>query len=236
MSKKTKKKNQKEELEDLLDEKTVLDTEDAGAPSDEGKQIVIINNIQPPSQDEAPLRAINLYGDITEEKGQEIVSALLYLESTSPVIVSEAVEETTIVNRPIKLFVSSHGGNVSDMFSIVDVMEMVKENTCDIETVGVGKVMSAGVPILAAGTKGKRKIGKNCRVMLHGVASGIGGSIFRLENELEEIRWIQDKYIECLSANTKLSKSKIKKMIRSQKDVYISAQDAVKYGIVDEII
>ena len=72
--------------------------------------------------------------------------------------------------------------------------------------------------------------------MLHGVASGIGGSIFRLENELEEIRWIQDKYIECLSANTKLSKSKIKKMIKSQKDVYISAQDAVKYGIVDEII
>lgn len=236
MSKKTKKKNESEEsqqIEEILEEKT----EELQAKEDEqSKQIVIINNIQPPAQEDHGLRAINLYGDVTEEKGQEIVSALLYLESTSPVVISEVEEETTIVNRPIKLFVSTHGGNVSDMFSIVDVMEMVKENTCDIETVGVGKVMSAGVPILAAGTKGKRKIGKNCRVMLHGVASGIGGSIFRLENELEEIRWIQDKYIECLSANTKLSKSKIKKMIKSQKDVYISAQDAVKYGIVDEII
>ena len=216
MSKKTKKKNQKEELGDLLDEKTVLDTEDSGVPSDEGKQIVIINNIQPPSQDEAPLRAINLYGDITEEKGQEIVSALLYLESTSPVIVSEAAEETTIVNRPIKLFVSSHGGNVSDMFSIVDVMEMVKESTCDIETVGVGKVMSAGVPILAAGTKGKRRVGRNCRIMLHNVMAASGGTILSMENELEEIKWVQERYIETLASSTKLTPSKIKKMLKSK--------------------
>jgi len=136
----------------------------------------------------------------------------------------------------MNLFVSTHGGSVSDMFSIIDVVEMIKKNTCDIATVGIGKVMSAGVPILASGTKGKRKIGKNCRIMLHGARAAVGGSIFTLENELEEIRWIQEKYIECLSKYSKLTKTKLRKMIKSQKDVYISAEDAVKYGIVDEII
>ena len=222
MPKKQKEKNKKKEENKEID-----------------KQIVIINNISPPA-DEGQLRAINLYGDINEGRAQEIVSALLYLESTSPKLIQgpdpEAMEESLVINQDMKMFISTHGGNVSDMFSIIDVMEMVKKNTCDIATVGVGKVMSAGVPILASGTKGKRKIGKNCRIMLHGVASAVGGSIFRLENELEEIRWVQEKYIECLSGCSKLTKPKLKKMIKSQKDVYISAEDAVKYGIVDEII
>ena len=90
------------------------------------------------------------------------------------------------------MMVSTHGGTASDMFSILDVMDMVKERTCDIETFGIGKVMSAGVPILAAGTKGKRKVGRNCRIMLHNVMAGTGGTIFSMENELEEIKWVQE--------------------------------------------
>ena len=203
------------------------------------KQIVIVNNISPP-MDENQLRAINLYGDITETRAQETIGGLLYLESTAPKLLQSAPnfesDDPVVINQDMKMFISTNGGNVSDMFSIVDVMGMIKKNTCDIETVGVGKVMSAGVPILASGTKGKRKIGRNCRIMLHGVAAMAGGSIFRLENELEEIRWIQEKYIECLTACSKLTKPRIRKMIKSQKDVYISAEDAVKYGIVDEII
>ena len=96
--------------------------------------------------------------------------------------------------------------------------------------------MSAGVPILAAGTKGKRRIGRNCRIMLHGVSAGYAGNVLNLENELEEIKWMQKSYIECLASRTKLSKKKIKKMIKSQKEVYISAKQAIKYGIADEII
>jgi ATP-dependent Clp protease protease subunit len=96
--------------------------------------------------------------------------------------------------------------------------------------------MSAGVPILAAGTKGKRKIGKNCRIMLHNVMAGFGGTIFNMENELEEIKWVQDRYIETLAEYTNLTKRKLKKMLKSQRDIYISAEKAVKLGIADEII
>tara|TARA_B100000212_G_scaffold338384_1_gene314821 strand:- start:376 stop:1077 length:702 start_codon:yes stop_codon:yes gene_type:complete len=204
------------------------------------KQIVIINNIQAPQQIEPELRTINLYGDISERKGADVVAALLYLENSSHTVMPKDLQnpqsEEIIVARSISMMVSTHGGTASDMFSILDVMDMVKERTCDIETFGIGKVMSAGVPILAAGTKGKRKVGKNCRIMLHNVMAGTGGTIFSMENELEEIKWVQERYIETLASYTKLTPSKIKKLLKAQRDVYISAEEAIKMGIADEII
>lgn len=207
---------------------------------DEEKQIVIVNNIQPPARVEPELRTINLYGDITEQKGADVVAALLYLENTShsPVMEDPTDPDATpiVVARSIAMMISTHGGTAADMFSILDIMEMVKERTCDIETFGIGKVMSAGVPILAAGTKGKRKVGRNCRIMLHNVMAGSHGTIFSMENELEEIKWIQERYIEQLASCTKLTPSKIKKLLKTQKDVYISAEEAIKMGIADEIV
>ena len=228
MTKKTKKK-QKKELED----------KSANFIQDD-KQLVIINNIQSPYNDAPELRTISLYGDITEQKGSEVTAALLYLESTSLTQVLKDPEDPQsdliAIARPINMYVSTHGGIASDMFAIIDVMDMIKKNSCDINTYGVGKVMSAGVPILAAGTKGKRRIGKNCRIMLHNVLAGAGGTIFNMENELEEIKWVQDSYIETLASYTKMTKSKIKKMLKTQRDVYISAQEAIELGIADEII
>ncbi len=206
----------------------------------EDKQVVIINNIQPPATQEPEMRTINLYGDISEQKGADVVAALLYLENTSHAVSTKDPQdpesEQVIVARSISMMVSTHGGTASDMFSILDVMDMVKDRTCDIETFGIGKVMSAGVPILAAGTKGKRKVGRNCRIMLHNVMAGSHGTIFSMENELEEIKWIQERYIETLASYTKLTPSKIKKLLKTQKDVYISAEEAIKMGIADEII
>ena len=205
------------------------------------RQIVIVNNIQsPPLPQEPELRTINLYGDISERKGADVVAALLYLESSSHALSLENPQDPEshqiVVARSIAMMVSTHGGTASDMFSILDVMDMVKERTCDIETFGIGKVMSAGVPILAAGTKGKRKVGRNCRIMLHNVMAGTGGTIFSMENELEEIKWVQERYIETLASYTKLTPSKIKKLLKAQRDVYISAEEAIKMGIADEII
>ncbi len=208
--------------------------------SQEDKQVVIINNIQPPAPAEPELRTINLYGDISEKRGADVVAALLYLENTSHVVSTKDPQdpesEQVVVARSIAMMVSTHGGTASDMFSILDIMDMVKERTCDIETFGIGKVMSAGVPILAAGTKGKRKVGRNCRIMLHNVMAGSHGTIFSMENELEEIKWVQERYIETLASYTKLTPSKIKKLLKTQKDVYISAEEAIKMGIADEII
>jgi len=209
-------------------------------PEEDDKQIVIVNNVQLPAVSEKELRTINLYGDITEQKGADVVAALLYLENTShsPMMEDPTDLEATpiIVARSIAMMISTHGGVASDMFSILDIMDMVKERTCDIETFGIGKVMSAGVPILAAGTKGKRKVGHNCRIMLHNVMAGTGGTIFSMENELEEIKWVQERYIETLASYTKLTPSKIKKLLKTQKDVYISAEEAIKMGIADEIV
>jgi ATP-dependent Clp protease protease subunit len=206
----------------------------------EDKQIVIINNIPSPMDAPPELRTINLYGDITERRGSEVVAALLYLENTSPTQMlrdpGNPDSEIIVAARPIDMYVSTHGGIASDMFSILDVMDMIKQNTCDIHTYGVGKVMSAGVPILAAGTPGKRRIGRNCRIMLHNVLAGAGGTIFNMENELEEIKWVQDSYIETLANYTKMTKAKIKKMLKTQRDVYISAEEAINLGIADEII
>jgi ATP-dependent Clp protease, protease subunit len=223
--KKNKHKEKKKPSESLLDEE---------------KNIVIINNIQPPANPEPELRTINLYGDISEQKGADVVAALLYLENSSHVKVDEhpdgETEGPVIVARSIAMLVSTHGGTASDMFSILDVMDMIRERTCDIETIGIGKVMSAGVPILAAGTPGKRRVGRNCRIMLHNVMAGTGGTIFSMENELEEIKWIQERYIQTLANYTNLTPSKIKKLLKTQKDVYISAEEAIKMGIADEII
>ena len=225
--KKTKKKKTKKETDSLKN-------------NFDDKQIVIVNNIQQPGDEHPELRTISLYGDITERKGSEVVAALLYLENTALTQVlkdpKDPESDILTVARPVNMYVSTHGGAASDMFSILDVMDMIKKSTCDIHTYGVGKVMSAGVPILAAGTKGKRKIGKNCRIMLHNVLAGAGGTIFNMENELEEIKWVQDSYIETLASYTKMTKSKIKKMLKTQRDVYISAQEAIELGIADEII
>ena len=207
-------------------------------PEDD-KQIVIINNIQQPDQKDPDLRVLNLYGDINEQKGSEVVAGLLYLENSSHVVMpqdpADIESEEIIVAKSITMMVSTHGGSASDMFSILDVMDLIKSRTCDIETIGIGKVMSAGVPILAAGTPGKRKIGRNCRIMLHNVMSATGGTIFSIENELDEIKWVQERYIRCLANYTKLTPAKIKKLLKSQKDIYISAEEAIKMGIADEI-
>ena len=234
-TKKNKTKKKKKELD--------IEVKDASQVKEgdlDDKQIVIINNIQPPESDLPELRTMSLYGDITEQKGSEIVAGLLFLESSAlraglsdP---NDPESEPVVFSKSINMFISTHGGCASDMFSILDVMEMVKNRTCDIETTGIGKVMSAGVPILAAGTKGKRKVGKNCRIMLHNVMAGAGGTIFNMENELEEIKWVQDRYIETLAGYTKMTKAKIKKMLKTQRDVYISAEEAINLGIADEII
>ena len=150
--KKKEKKKEEQTLEEFADE-TV---------AQEGKQpIYIINNIA--GKDEKDdIRAINCYGDITERMGSEVVQAMLYFNHSRLDIVEDAEGNAHEVVRPFRMYISTHGGVVSDMFSILDVMDMIKED-CVIETIGLGKVMSAGVLMLANGTKGRRKIGKNIR-------------------------------------------------------------------------
>jgi len=209
-----------------------------GADSSTDKQpIYIINNIEPSEKSELKdgLRSITLYGDVNEAMAAEVVQALLYFDHTRMKTVETKEGELLEIPRPMKVYVSTHGGVVSDMFSILDVMDDVKHR-CDIETIGLGKVMSAGVLLLAAGTKGKRKIGRNCRVMLHSVIGSQYGSFANLENEMQETKAMQDLFFQYLCTHTKLTKPKIKKLLIPNVDIYLSAEEAIEYGIADEIL
>ena len=105
----------------------------------------------------------------------------------------------------------------------------------DIETTGLGKVMSAGTLLLAAGTKGKRRIGRNCRVMIHAVTGGSIGPMHQLTNEFKEIKKIQESYIQCLADETNMTVQQIKKYLKQKTNIYLSAEEAVELGLADEI-
>jgi len=137
--------------------------------------------------------------------------------------------------KDIEFYLSTYGGSADDMFALYDMMKLIEKDT-DISVIGMGKVMSAGVLILAGGTHGKRKIGRNCRVMLHSVIAGNQGSLHNLMNEMEAIQDLQEMYIDRLVEETKLTKKQLKKMLEQKVNIYLSAEQAVEYGIADEII
>ena len=174
------------------------------------------------------LRILSLYGDIEEEKCSEIISGLRILHHSFTNGTDEGDREQ------FELLVSSAGGSASDMFAIYDTMRMVRED-CDIKTRGLGKVMSAAVLLLAAGTKGKRLVGKNCRLMIHSVVSGHAGELYSLQNELEEVQWVQNQYVKALANETDMTQKYIKKLLNRRVNVYLTAEEAVEHGIADEV-
>jgi len=184
------------------------------------------------------LRILGLYGEIEESKALHAIGFLIDYSETkvlTPVDESDPDSELKESVLPVEIMISTPGGSADDMFAIYDIMRVVREK-CDVVTFGIGKVMSAGVLLLAAGTKGQRKIGKHCRVMIHSVVAGSAGSFHNLENEMSEIRNTQDAYIKALAKETKMTPSKIKKLVGRKVNVYLSAEEAVELGIADIII
>ena len=180
------------------------------------------------------MRSIGLYGDVEEERVSEVIAGLLTLHHMGKPKVSEE-GEVTEEGKPIDMYVSTYGGSADDMAALVDIMNMVKKD-CPIRTIGLGKVMSAGVLILASGTKGERMLGKNCRVMIHSVIAGNAGSLHNLENELAEVKKMQEVYLDSLVEVTSLTKKQLKSFMRRKTNVYLTAEEAIKYGIADKIL
>ena len=192
------------------------------------------------SSQEPELRTMTLIGDIGEEISKDILSALWYLkhtasteELTSPE--DPECEETKEVILPIEIVISTNGGNADDMFAIYDAMRHIRE-TVDIETFGLGKVMSAGTLLLAAGTKGKRKIGKHCRVMIHSVIGGSVGPMHQLDNEMKEVKAIQESYIKAICEETNLTERKLRSLLKKKVNIYLTAEEAVEHGFADIIV
>ena len=190
-------------------------------------------------------RIIGLCGEVEENKVAQIIGMMLDMAETAEVekptelVKDEAgndvAKEEDAEVLPIEFLLSTPGGSADDMFALYDIMRVVKEK-CPIVTFGIGKVMSAGVLLLAAGTKGQRKIGKNCRVMIHSVIGGTSGSFHNLENEMAEMRYMQEAYLKALSDESNMSVAQLKRVINRKVNVYLSAEEAVKMGIADIIV
>ena len=243
------KKTEKQEVEETLEEcetEPVVEAEEAAEEAEttepEEAQLddqALLDSVAPlffglnssstPTESEThTANSVILYGDIDEENSSDLVTALLRKR------IHEALDPEN-PQMPMHFYLSSWGGSAADMFSIYDAMDMIKSHR-EIYTYGLGKIMSAAVPILANGTKGKRFIGKNCRVMIHGVIAGHHGPLFNLQNEMEEVKWTQEKYIDVLVRDTDMTRRYIKKLIDRKVNVYLDAKEAIELGIADEII
>ena len=198
------------------------------APSEDDKKVVLLDPAALGAQQEPDLRIVGLFSDVNEEKIAEILHNMLFFNAIN--LQSEEKDK-----QPITFYISTYGGNADDMFAMYDMMRNIRDSS-EIHTVGLGKVMSAGVLMLAAGTKGHRYIGKNCRVMIHSVMGGNHGSLHNMMNEMEAIEQLQDMYCDALISETRLTRVKLKNMLERKVNVYLSAEEAVELGIADEII
>ena len=195
------------------------------------------------------MSTIGLIGDITEESSNEVIFSLLLLHekqssdylktifSLDKEELDNLTDEDLADMKPnIDFYISTNGGSADEMFGIYDVMRFIKDGgISSITTCGIGKVMSAGVLLLAAGTKGKRRVGKHCRIMLHSVIGGSTGPMHQLENEFAEVKKIQDAYIKTLVEETNLTEKELRKLLKRKTNVYLSAEEAVEMGIADEV-
>ena len=227
----TKKKKSKAIVEDAKEEQG--DDQPSQEEMEQAKDMLAAMMGGPP-EEEMP-STFMLYGDVNEERAADIVSALLLLGDKKRVDKAKERLPEGEELEDIKFYISTYGGSADDMMAIYDMMRLTKNNR-DIETIGMGKIMSAGTLILASGTRGKRKIMRNCRVMLHAVSAGSMGTIHNLVNEMEEVQNIQDMYIRALCAETLLTKRQLKKMLDQKVNVYLTAEEAVEYGLADEVI
>ena len=175
-------------------------------------------------------RVTALFGEVNSKNAKDLLASFLVFKE--PDIEPDTGVE---VYQPFDFYISTAGGHASDMFAIYDLMRVVRETT-EIRTFGFGKVMSAGVLLLAAGTKGYRKIGKNCRVMIHSANSSYYGSVNSAGAQIQEVQQLQNMLVDALLKETTMDKQKLDEIMNSGINRYLSAEEALKLGIADIIV
>jgi len=163
-------------------------------------------------------RIINFHGPVDERVAEIIVAELLYLQSEDP-------------KKPISMYINSPGGSVTDGLAILDTMNLI---TCPVYTYCVGQCASMGAVLLAAGEKDHRYALPNSRVMVHMVSSGAGGQILDIKKQVEEADRLNDRLFELLAKYTGKDIKSLKK--DCDRDKFMSAEEAVKYGLVDKVL
>lgn len=180
-------------------------------------------------EDEPPL--MGLGSDLTESAAQNLTMALLAFNGGRVRAVPEDLDDTS----DVEFYISSGGGSVNDMLAVYDLMCLVKMNR-DIATFGFGKVYSAAVPLLAAGTKGKRYMGRNARLMIHHCSSHTGGSHLDIQINFDELKKVEELMVGVLVEHSNLSAEEVYEIMSRNTDKFFSAEEALEMGIVDKII
>ena len=162
-------------------------------------------------------RVVFIVGPITEQTANLVVAQLLFLESENP-------------DKDISLYINSPGGSVSAGFAIFDTMQFVKP---DVSSICIGVAASMGSFLLAAGAKGKRYSLPNSRIMIHQPMGGVQGQAADIEIHAKEILYLRERLNKILSERTGQPVEKIAK--DTDRDNFMSADDAVKYGLIDKI-
>ncbi|KRT36103.1 ATP-dependent Clp endopeptidase, proteolytic subunit ClpP [Acetomicrobium hydrogeniformans ATCC BAA-1850] len=158
-------------------------------------------------------------GDVIEEHlANLVVAQMLFLESEDP-------------DKDINLYINSPGGSVTAGLGIYDTMQYIK---CPVSTICVGQAASMAAVLLAAGAKGKRIALPNSRVMLHQPLGGVQGQATDIEIHAKEIKKIRDRLNEIIAYHTNQDIEKVAK--DTDRDFFMSAEEALAYGIVDKVI
>lgn len=163
-------------------------------------------------------RIIFLGGPIEDGSANSIIAQLLFLDSQDS-------------KEDIKLYINSPGGQVTSALAIYDTMQYVKS---PVSTICIGMAASGAALLLAAGAKGKRMVLPNSEVMIHQVMGGAQGQATDIDIHARHILKTKKRLNEILAKHTKQSLNKVEKDV--ERDYFMSAEDAVAYGIVDKII
>lgn len=163
-------------------------------------------------------RIIFLGEDVNAHTANIVVAQLLYL----------AHEDST---KDIQLYINSPGGSVYDGLAIIDTINYIKP---DVQTIGIGLQASMGAMLLSAGAKGKRFALPNSRIMIHQPSSGTQGKITDQEIALKEGIYLKKRLAEIFAKNTGQPLSQVEKDM--DRDNWMSADEAKKYGIIDKVI
>ena len=163
-------------------------------------------------------RIIFLGEEVTDVSASLIVAQLLYLEAQDP-------------DKDIQFYINSPGGSVTDGMAIYDTMQYIK---CDVSTICIGMAASMGAFLLSSGTKGKRLALPNAEIMIHQPSGGTQGQASDIKIQAEWMLRTREKLNRILAENTGKSIEQI--AIDTERDNFMPAEEAMKYGLIDKVI
>lgn len=163
-------------------------------------------------------RIVMLSGEIDDAVASSIVAQLLFLEAEDP-------------DKDIYLYINSPGGVVTSGFSIYDTMNYIKPN---VSTICIGQAASMGAFLLSCGAKGKRYALPNSRIMIHQPLGGAQGQATDIEIQAKEILRMKEILNNILSQNSGKDLAQVEK--DTDRDFFMSAEDAVQYGLIDQVL